>query len=77
LDARTLSQRSPLRRALWYLKLVFACYAVSFATFMLAGVVALPFSGYTVIDWWFQDSGRIAMLVLAVVVSPLVYRHLK
>lgn len=77
MDAQTLAQRSPLRRALWYFKLVFACYAVSFATLMLAGVVALPFFGYTVIDWWFQDSGRIAMFLLAAVVSPLVYRHLK
>ncbi len=77
MDSQTLARLTPVRRVLWCCKLMLACYAVSFAAFMLAGVVSLPFVGTAVLDWWFQTNGRVAMLLLAVAVSPFVYRRLK
>ena len=61
----------------WYVKFVFACYAASFAVFLLAVVVGLPFGGFALAEWWFTPAGNLAMFAIAVAVSPFMYRWLR
>ena len=65
------------RGLLWHLKWLLACYAAALGLSLLAIVVSLPFSGFALVGWWFKPAGSLTMLLLAVVVSPLIYRRLK
>jgi hypothetical protein len=62
---------------LWYGKFLFACYAAGFASFMLLGILALPFAEYRVIEAMFRPYGGYFLLCLAFLWSPLIFRHLK
>lgn len=61
----------------WYGKLVFACYAASFALYMLLGVVTLPIFGMAVLDSMFSSYAPFVFVVLMLLVSPIIYRRLK
>jgi hypothetical protein len=71
------AETAPKRDLRWHLKWCFACYAVSFALCMLIVLVSLPFSGFAFVEFWFGPLGGIAMLAIAVAVSPFVYRRLR
>ena len=67
----------PRRDLRWHSKWLFACYATSFALCMLAVVVSLPFSGFSFVEFWFGPLGGVAMLAIAIAVSPFIYRRLR
>ena len=72
------SKSQDKRTAVWYLKFLFACYAVSFAVTLLVFLVSLPFAGYALIDWWYDSHlCGLVMLGLAVAASPFVYKRLR
>ena len=70
---------SKKRAALWYVKWLFASYALALALFLLGLLVSLATvrpAAYT--DFFFSGPlGGWAMLALTVAVSPFVYRKLK
>jgi hypothetical protein len=72
-------RKTPRRRNVWwYLRWVFACNVVSFALFVAAMVISLPIADDAFIMWWFESPwGSIAMLAVAVAVSPVIYRRLR
>ena len=76
-DLADKSKAAPTRDFRWHLKWLLACYAASFALFMLIVVVSLPFAGFAFVEFWFGPLGGAAMLATAVVVSPFVYRRLR
>ena len=67
----------PVRNLLWYAKWLFACYAITFALFLLVGIASLPIADDAFIKFWFGPIGGLAMLATAAVLSPIVYRRLK
>jgi len=71
------TEATPTRDLRWHLKWLFACYAASFALCMLAVVISLPFSGFAFVEFWFGPVGGIAMLAIAIAVSPFIYRRLR
>ena len=72
-----LPQQITKRGLLWHVKWLFACYAAALVLSFLAALVSIPFMGYVFLEWLFEPSGSIALLTTAVVMSPLIYRHLK
>jgi hypothetical protein len=65
------------RTLLWYIKLLFACYAAAFATMMLWGVLSLPFAGYAGLEAMFSPKSGLYLLIVGLVWSPLIFRYLK
>jgi len=65
------------RTALWYIKFLFACYAAGIASSMFLSVVALPIVGYAGIEAMFNKQGLLCILLLSLLWSPLIFRHLK
>jgi hypothetical protein len=65
------------RNWLWYGKFLFACYAAAFASFMLLGVLALPFAEYRVLEAMFRPYGGYYLLGLGLLWAPLIFRYLK
>ncbi len=65
------------KNILWYFKFLFACYAASFATLILLGVVALPFSGTAGFEVMFSPNRGVYFLVSGLIWSPLIFRYLK
>jgi len=61
----------------WYGKFLFACFAAAFASFMLLGVLALPFVGYGALEAIFQPYGRYYFIGLSLLWAPLIFRFLK
>ena len=76
-DLADKARATPKRDLRWHLKWLFACYATSFALCMLIVVVSLPFSGFAFVEFWFGPLGGIAMLAIAIAVSPFIYRRLR
>lgn len=70
-------QNNPQRGTRWHLKWLFACYAASFALFMLIAIASLPFVGFQFFELFFEPIGRIAQLVLAIALAPFIYRRLR
>jgi len=71
------SQDSTKRGLLWHVKWIFACYAAAFGLFLFAFTVSFPFVGVAFADWWLKPTGSLAMLVVAVAASPIIYKRLR
>lgn len=65
------------RNWLWYGKFLFACYAAAFASFMLLGILALPFAEHRVFEAMFRPNGGYYLLFLGFLWAPLIFRYLK
>jgi hypothetical protein len=65
------------RTVLWYIKFLFACYAAGIASAIFLSVVALPIVGYAGIEAMFGKEGLFGILLLSLLWSPLIFRHLK
>ena len=65
------------RNWFWYGKFLFACYAAAFASFMLLGVLALPFAEHRVLEAMFRPYGGYYLLGLGLLWAPLIFRYLK
>ena len=71
-------QMATVRRSwLWYGKFLFACYAAAFASFMLLGVLALPFAEYRVLEAMYRPYGGSFLIFLGFLWAPLIFRYLK
>jgi hypothetical protein len=76
-DIADVPKHGSKRGLLWHLKWLFACSAASFGLSLLAILVSLPFAGFALVEWWFKPQGSLVMFLLAVAVSPLIYRRLR
>ena len=65
------------RNWLWYGKFLFACYAAAFASFVLLGILALPFAEDRVLEAMFRPTGDYYLLFLGFLWAPLIFRYLK
>jgi len=65
------------RTVLWYIKFLFACYAAGIASAIFLSVMALPIVGYAGIESMFSNQGLLYILLLSLLWSPLIFRHLK
>ncbi len=70
-------QQIAKRDVLWHVKWLFACYAAALGLSFFAALISIPFVGYVFLEWLFEPAGSIALLATAVLISPLIYRHLK
>jgi hypothetical protein len=62
---------------LWYLKLIFACYAAALATFIFVGVALLPVVGFSVLDAAVESGAGLLLLLVGLLWAPFISKHLK
>jgi len=65
------------RTILWYIKLLFACYASALATMILLGVLSLPFAGYAGLEAMLSPNSGLYLLIAGLVWSPLIFQRLR
>ena len=71
-------ESSPGRRSpFWYLRFLFACFGIAFATILLMSTVFLLLLGPTVLDKLIVTDGWIYLTAFAFLWAPFIYKHLK
>ena len=56
---------------------MFGSYAAAFGIYLLAGVLALPFWGYDVLESVTGKNGPAYLFLLMVITGPFMYKRLK
>ena len=67
----------PVRHMKWWGKWLFGSYAAAFGIYLLAGVLAIPFWGYDVLESVTGKNGPAYLFLLMVITGPFMYKRLK